>query len=302
MLRYSRHVVDPTPADLPASREVAGQVAVVTGGGRGLGREVASRLAAEGVRVAVAARTQDELLETVRLIEEAGGEALQVTTDVADAAAVQTMISQVERDLGPVDLLVNGAAVIAPLGPAWEVSADQWWRLLEINLRGSFLCARAVLTKMTDRRRGRIVNVASGAGLVPPPYGSAYVTSKAALIRLTEALALETKEYGIALFAIDPGWMSTAMTHELTYSEQGKKWTPWAPSMFGTKAHVSPERAAELIVTLASGRADSLSGRFLSIWDDVENLISNADDIVREDLHSMRLRTGGHGQKSSGSK
>jgi NAD(P)-dependent dehydrogenase (short-subunit alcohol dehydrogenase family) len=132
--------------------------------------------------------------------------------DVSDAGAVEDMVDAVELQAGPVDLLVNSAAVIWPLGPAWEVSPKEWWRLLEINLFGTFLCAHAVLPGMTRRGSGRIVNVGSGAGIQAPPFGSAYVASKAAAIRLSEELALETKDYGVAVFSIDPGWMSTAMT------------------------------------------------------------------------------------------
>lgn len=274
----------------PAGRTLAGQVAVVTGGGRGLGREVARRLAAEGARVGVAARSSDQVQETVRSIEETGGQALGFATDITDRNAVQNMIGAVESQFGPTDLLINNAAVITPIGPAWEVDVEEWWRLFEINVYGAFVCAHAVLPRMISRGSGRIVNVASGAGIESPPFGSAYVSSKAALIRLSEALAIETQDRGVAVFAIDPGWLSTAMAHHLAYSEQGKRWTPWAASLFGTEREVPLERGAQLVVTLASGRADGLTGRFISVRDDVEDLIRRGDDIRREDLYSVRLR------------
>jgi NAD(P)-dependent dehydrogenase (short-subunit alcohol dehydrogenase family) len=273
-----------------ASRVLLGKVAVVTGGGRGLGREVARRLAAEGAHVAVAARSEDELRETVALITGAGGRASAFTVDVSDSSAVEQLVVAVEFQAGPVDLLVNNAAVIWPLGPAWEVSTREWWRLLEINLFGTFLCAHAVLPGMTRRGSGRIVNVASGAGIQAPPFGSAYAASKAAVIRLSEELALETKAHGVAVFSIDPGWMSTAMTAYLADSDQGRRWTPWAASRSGPEAQVSPARAADLVVRLASGGADALSGRYLTVWDDVDDLISRADEIIRDDLYTVRLR------------
>lgn len=202
------------------------------------------------------------------------------------------MVAEVEHQLGPVDLLVNNAAVISPLGPSWTVDPDEWWHLFEINVRGSFLCAHAVLPSMVARRRGRIVNVASGVGLdgSPPPFGSAYGTSKAAIVRLTEALAVETAEHGIAVFAINPGWMSTAMTDYLAQSEAGQQWTPWAPSVFGTEAHVPIERSADLVLTLALGKADILTGRYVDIFDDIETTIGRAEEIRQNDLYMMRLR------------
>jgi NAD(P)-dependent dehydrogenase (short-subunit alcohol dehydrogenase family) len=266
------------------------QVAVVTGGGRGVGRAIACHLAGSGARVAVAARTRSDIDETVELITHAGGAAIAFDLDVTDRDAVTNMVAETERLWGPVDLLVNDAAVVAPFGPAWEIEPERWWRLLEVNLYGSFLCAHAVLGGMTRRRRGRIVNLASGVGLNPVPYGSAYVTSKAAVIRLSEALAIEAEAHGVTVFAIDPGWVSTAMTDYVTDSNAGRRWMPWAQAVNGTDAHVAPERAAELVATLASGRADRLTGRYLRVSDDLESLIRSADHVREHDLHSMRLR------------
>jgi NAD(P)-dependent dehydrogenase (short-subunit alcohol dehydrogenase family) len=282
-------MVDDIGPDLERA-SLAGQVAVVTGGGRGLGREVAHRLAAEGARVGVVARSPDQVQETVKLIEGTGGQALGFATDITDSNSVRRMIAAVQSEFGLVDLLINNAAVITPIGPAWEADVEEWWRLFEINVYGAFVCTHAVLPGMISRGSGRIVNVASGAGIESPPFGSAYVSSKAALIRLTEALAIETQDRGVAVFAIDPGWLSTAMAHHLAYSEQGKRWTPWAASLFGTEEEVPLERGAELVVTLASGRADGLTGRFISVRDDLETLIRRVDDIRGKDLHRVRLR------------
>jgi len=147
-----------------------GQVAVVTGGGRGIGRAIALALAKAGACAAVLARSQSELDKTVRLIEHAGGRAQAFATDVRDVLTVRSAIVEIERSLGPVDLLVNNAATAGPIGPFWETDTDQWWQALEVNLRGPVHCSRAVLPGMVARHQGRIVNIASSA--IPVPYFS----------------------------------------------------------------------------------------------------------------------------------
>jgi len=176
--------------------DLRGQIAIVTGGGRGIGKEIAMGLARAGASVAVVARSGDQLAETVGEIEQLDSRAISVTTDVSDPRAVERMMLEVEASLGSVDLLVNNAGLPGPIGPTWETDPDDWWRCLEVNLRGPMLCSRAALPGMIGRGGGRIVNVASGAGTFAIPYLGAYVTSKAALIRLTEILGLEAGQHG----------------------------------------------------------------------------------------------------------
>src|SRR5262245_22598866 len=143
------------------SAALSGQVAVVTGGGRGIGRAIALALATAGAWTAVLARSQSELDTTVQLIEHAGGRARAFVSDVTDVLAVRNAMRNIEQALGPVDLLVNNAATGGPIGPFWETDTEQWWQALEVNLRGPVLCSRAVLPGMVARHQGRIVNVAS---------------------------------------------------------------------------------------------------------------------------------------------
>jgi NAD(P)-dependent dehydrogenase (short-subunit alcohol dehydrogenase family) len=252
-----------------------GQVAAVTGGGRGIGRVIAQTLAAAGATVAVLSRSTGELAETVALIDGAGGRARAFPLDVLDAAAVAATFGEIGRTLGPLDLLVNNAGDGGPIGPLEQGDPAAWWRTQEVNLRGPMLCTHALLPGMIERRRGRIINVSSGAATLNTPYFSSYVVSKAALNKMTELLAMETKQYGLAMFAISPGPVHTAMSDGFLQSEAVAKWMPWFAPMFAENA-VPPERAAQLCLTLASGEGDALSGRFVSVGDDLAALATTA--------------------------
>jgi NAD(P)-dependent dehydrogenase (short-subunit alcohol dehydrogenase family) len=255
---------------------LAGQVALVTGGGRGIGANIARELADAGMRVAVAARTQAQVEEVAR---EIGGVALQV--DVSDEASVGRMVEDAARELGPLDLLVNNAGVMGVRGdtPIWEQDPREWWRVFEINLLGAYLCCRAVSGGMAQRGAGRIVNVGSGAAYLPigprGVGGTAYGPSKSALYRFGEMLAAQLSPHGIYVFTISPGLVRTALTDALGDD------APWTP----------PHLAPQLVRVLASGRADRLAGRYLHAeHDDVEDLIARADRVVAQDLNAIRLR------------
>ena len=270
--------------------DLSGQVAVVTGGGRGLGRAMAQALSAAGAKVAVVARTQAQLAETVDLIRKDGGHVLAVPTDITDRQAVETMVRTVQRELGPADILVNNAGVVGVPGPIWEVAPEDWRHTLDVNLHGAFLCGVTVLKGMVERNRGRIINVASGAALAPIPYGSGYCVSKAALARLTECIAADGKAHGIIAFAIDPGSVRTAMTEYLIESVEGQTYLPWYRKLILEGGDVPADLSANLVALLASGRLDSLSGRFISVFDDIDQLILHAEQIAQDDSYTLRLR------------
>jgi NAD(P)-dependent dehydrogenase (short-subunit alcohol dehydrogenase family) len=280
-----------TLGPIEAVTDLTGQVAVVTGGSRGIGRAIVSALASAGASLAIVARSEDELAVAVGQLRASGRRAIAVRADVSDTRAVGRMVEQVERDLGPVDLLVNNAGEAGPIGPVAEIDPDRWWRCQEVNLRGPLACARAVLPGMVARRRGRIVNVASGAGTQAIPYLSAYVVGKTALIRLTEIMAAELAGHGVSLFAIEPGTVRTAMAESAMESESGRRWMPWFETIFERGLDVPPDRAARLVLLLASGRADALSGRFFTIADDLPGLIEEAERGRLGDLQTLRLRT-----------
>ena len=278
----------------PDTQLLAGQVAIVTGGGRGLGRAYAIALAKAGAAVAVTARTETEIQAVQREIEQHDGRALAIPADVTDAHAVAQMVATVEQQLGPVDLLVNNAGVLRALGHVSEVEADLWWREMEINVRGPFLCSQAVLPSMMKRQRGRIINLASRGGLQAVEGGSAYCLSKTALIRFAEQLALEVKEQGIAVFAIQPGTVRTPMNDYLHAAPIVGQRVPWVQQRFrkvyAEQLDTPIERSIELILCLASGQADALSGRFIGVTDDLTELLRRTDEIQDQDLYTLRLR------------
>jgi NAD(P)-dependent dehydrogenase (short-subunit alcohol dehydrogenase family) len=278
-----------TPIDL------TGQVALVTGGSQGLGRAFALALAAAGAQVAVMARTAAPLAETVQLIERAGGRALAIPGDVSVPDAVMHVVTTAEQQLGPVDLLVNNAGWHVPgsLGYDWEVDPEGWWHTFEINLRGPFLCARAVLPGMIKRKRGKIVNISSGAAVNANPLMDALSVSKAALTHWTRCLAAGTRQHGIAVFAFAPGSVRTPGREYLaTAPEVPKEIGDRFRAGFSRGEDIPIERSAQMLLFLVSGRADALSGRYINAnQDNEEELVRRAEEIQREDLHILTLRT-----------
>jgi 3-oxoacyl-[acyl-carrier protein] reductase len=251
--------------------ELDGQIALVTGGGRGIGADIARELASAGMRAAVSARTRDQVEEVAKEIE-----GLAVVADVSHEDDVVGMVKTVEQDLGPIDLLVANAGIgIWEDVPAWELEAEQWWRVLEVNVLGVHLCCRAVIPRMLERGSGRIVITGSGAAYLPGSKSTAYASSKAAVCRFGETLANQL-EGRIPVFPISPGLVRTEMT-EGRFSDDA----PWTP----------PECAPRLVRALASGRFDRLSGRYLHAeHDPPEELERRIEGILEHDLNAIRLR------------
>lgn len=253
---------------------LSGQVAVVTGGSRGIGRQIARDLAAAGAIVVVTARSKENLVETVKLITDAGGTAYAYVLDVSDTQAIKDILATITDDVGPIDLLVNNAGIASGGQMPWEQSIESWWQVMEVNVLGVFACCHAVMPAMIERGSGRIINVGSYVGFYSAPPATAYSVSKAAVASLTNNLATAAHETGVSVFCISPGLVRTDMTDNPNFADvPDDQWVPI-------------EKSGALCVQLASGKADMLSGRFIhASEDDLDDLIKRADEIAEKNLH-----------------
>ncbi|GAA1218359.1 hypothetical protein GCM10009665_05320 [Kitasatospora nipponensis] len=261
------------------SGTLEGQVALVTGAGRGIGREIAIGLAAEGMAVGLVGRTLQTLTDTLKACVREGAKGIAVTADVARPGAVREAVRSVERDLGPVDLLVNNAGQIdREEVPLWEADAAQWWQVVEVNLRGPFNLLRSVLPGMVERGRGRVLNLNSGFALRPDGRYTAYATSKGALLQLSDNIADSLADHGVVVLDISPGAVATDMTAGM-------------PMFAGMKEWNSLPYMVAVAVDAARGRFDALHGRFIHAGrDNLELLVAQAEAIRVDDARTLRLR------------
>lgn len=235
------------------SRTLAGQVAIITGASRGIGRAAALAFATEGAAVVLAARDVEALTETADAIVAMGGRALVVATDVAREEDVAALFATTEAAYGPVTILVNAAGAVANR-PFAEIDTATWDAVLDTNLRGTFLCCRAAFRSMQAHGGGVIVNFSSLSG-VPKvekfPGMSAYIVSKFGVAGLSEILAVEGRPHNIRVIAVSPGAVDTEMLRQA------------APHL---KAGMTPEQMARILVFLVGPDAAPLSGTNLELY------------------------------------
>jgi len=261
-------------------------VAIVTGAGRGFGRAIATRLAAEGAAVTVTARTAAQLASVVAEIEAAGGRAHAVTANVANRDDVARVVRETRERFGPVSLVVSNAGVPDPFGPLWTVDPDKWWDAQGVHIRAPMLWMREVLPAMVDARAGRIILVSAIASHRVAPNLSAYCVGKAAQVRLTMLAAAELKEHNVSVFAIDPGFVITALADQTMNSPDAEQWLPGMVKRLRERkgapgADRDLARCAQRCVDLASGTYDALSGQYMELDDDLDAWLRGTAPVNR---------------------
>lgn len=265
------------------------KVAIITGGSRGIGKGITNVFLLEGARVIIAARSKSKIKETIENLRYKG-EIIGVVTDVSDETQVKRLINKTMESFGNIDILINAAGVQAPIGPLIDINVQEWVKNIRINLIGTMLCCKTVLPIMIKKRKGKIINFSGGGATSPRPYFSAYAVSKVGVVKLTEILAQEVKEYGIDVNAIAPGVVNTRMLDEIIQAKEkaGSKEAREA-IMRKKKGATLPEVAGELAVFLASEESNGLTGRLISaVWDDWKDV--NFKNMLMKDYDWGTLR------------
>lgn len=269
----------------------SGRVAVVTGAGGGIGRCISMALVEIGLVVVLIGKTRRKIEALAKCINKNEQVAHIIHADITNEMKIKQEILRIENEIGPVDILVNNAGVAGPHGPTWEIDTDEWKRCIETNLIGQFLCTFYILPKMISRKRGRIINIVSSAGIKPIPFASAYSVGKTAFIRFSEILASEVSKYGITVFALHPGRVHTSMIDIVMKKiDQNEWWGREFSRGFLQQDEVDKDSIARMIKSIASGCADPLSGRFLSVSDNLEDLLNNIEEINDKDNLILQIK------------
>ncbi len=275
--------------------KLAGKIALVTGAGRGIGRAIALGFAAQGARLALAARTVSELEETARQIAEISGEpgagTLVIPVDVTDQAGVDSMVKRTLDRFTNIDILVNNAGIGGPVGVLQDNDISAWMQTLQVNVIGPYLCCRAVIPAMVRQGGGKIITLAGAGANNGWAYLSAYCASKAAVVRLTEVLSIELEEQNIQVNALGPGSIHTRMWEELRDGAADVNATDLHElgQMVTSGGGASLDDTAALAVFLAGDESGGLSGRLISaVADDFTNLASRIPEIMASDVFTLR--------------
>ncbi|MFE9825595.1 SDR family NAD(P)-dependent oxidoreductase [Streptomyces sp. NPDC005791] len=261
-----------------------GRTVLLTGATGALGQLFATAMAEAGANLVVTGRNVETLDRLAHELRERQAEVLALPTDLGDRESMPRLLAAVGERFDAVDVLVNNAGVTGPAGPLWETDDDAWWHAMEVNLRGSTRACRAVLPGMIERQRGRVINIVSSAGKHRWPLVSGYSVSKAALIKLGENLAPELEGTGVAVFSYHPGLVDLGITQrQIEGGVTGERWSDevrsWLLEQRESRRLADPRRSAEMLVRLAAGEADALSGRYLTVEDDIASQLNTRRSV-----------------------
>ena len=267
-----------------------GETVLITGAGRGIGEAVAHAFARAGANLVLMARTHSEIEQVAQQTAARGVASLALAGDVSRRADVERLVATAQEKFGRIDVLVNGAGIYGPIGPLAENSLEEWEKAIAINLFGTVFCMRAALPHMLARQKGVIINFSGGGAVSPFPRFSAYSTSKAGVVRLTETVAEEVKESGVRVNAIAPGAVNTQLLDQVLAAKERAGQELYAKAQEQKRnGGTPPERAAELAVFLASPAAAGVTGRLISaVWDDWKSLPDRAQELGRSAMFTLR--------------
>jgi NAD(P)-dependent dehydrogenase (short-subunit alcohol dehydrogenase family) len=274
---------------------LTGRVALITGASRGLGREIAHTFVRAGASVAVVARPSSTFDEAVASLESARVSPAQrieaICADLARHERSHEVVEEARRRLGALDVLVNNAGILGPIGAVGVADHDAWTATIDINLLSPVALMRAVIPEMRQRGRGKIINLSGGGATSPRPNFTAYASAKAGLVRVTETAADELRDTGIDVNAVAPGAMNTRMLEEVlaagpTLAGEAEYRRAVAQQASGGSP---PARAAGLVLWLASSQSDGVTGRVLSaVWDPWEGLGARRTELAESDIYTLR--------------
>jgi NAD(P)-dependent dehydrogenase (short-subunit alcohol dehydrogenase family) len=267
-----------------------GQLAIITGGGRGIGKVIANRFASEGCDLALVSRSKSQLkdvADTITQLHEVKVSSFEI--DVSSERDVLSMVEKVHKIYGKISILVNNAAIIGPIGEVSDIDGNKFLETLNINVGGTFFCTKAVVKYMKNQNQGNIINLSGGGGLSSFPFYDAYSASKSAIVRLTENFAIELEKYNIKVCAISPGAVNTQMFYDQLRQDKlslgVKNWENLQNQL--ANGGESADKAADLALFLATQKDNKFNGRVISaIWDNWTEI--SRKKIINHELFKMR--------------
>lgn len=272
-------------------RDLAGKKAIVTGASRGLGLAIAEAMGRAGASLLLVARSAEALAAARERALAAGAlEASVFAADLQEDSAPEAILAEARRIWPRLDVLVNNAAMVGPIGTFWENDWDHWQDAIRVNLLGPVALCRVAVAWMAQTGGGAVVNISGGGATKPRPRFSAYATAKAALVRFSETLAEETAAQNIRVNCVAPGAMNTAMLQVVLRSSPEAAGAEYAQAEKQARAGgTPPELAAALCVFLASDRSMGITGKLISaVWDPWRSLAMHVEDLRNSDIYTIR--------------